>query len=329
MRVVYERIYSYMNLVDTLIILALLLYIFIHASEGVLSLTRRLLGFVGGAAVGFLIYADVSQIMAPYVSLSSGMLDALAFIICFVLVQWVINLILKNIFSLFPQDFESSRVSKALAVLPAAVDGIILISLVLFIIAVSPFFLSAKGPIEKSKIGSDLVDKASEVEVYIDKVFGNAAHEGFGFLTVEPAEGESVNLPYKPRVLKIDANAEAEMLILVNEERAKVGVAPLVADETLRAVARANSKDMWERQYFAHVNPDGLDPFERMEKGGAIFRTAGENLALARTVERAHEGLMNSPGHKRNILDPSFKRVGIGVIDGGVYGQMYTQNFSD
>lgn len=323
------REYIDMNLVDTLIILALILYIFIHASEGVLSLTKRLLGFIGGAAVAFLIYADIAAVMTTYVSLSPGMLDALAFVISFVLIQWVINVILGNIIALFPREFETSRVSKVLAVVPAAVDGLILISLVLFIIAVSPFFLAAKAPIQNSRVASNLVDRASEVEVYVDKVFGSAAHEGFGFLTVEPADGESVSLPFKAATLKVDARAEAEMLILLNQARAEAGVPPVVMDETLREVARAHSKDMWERQYFAHENPDGLDPFDRMEAGGAVFRTAGENLALARTVVRAHEGLMNSPGHKKNILDPGFKRVGIGVIDGGVYGQMFTQDFSD
>ena len=54
---------------------------------------------------------------------------------------------------------------------------------------------------------------------------------------------------------------------------------------------------------------------------------AGENLAGAPTVERAHSGLMNSPGHRANILNPNFTHVGIGIVDGGPYGKMYTQTF--
>lgn len=318
-----------MSLVDILIIFALVLYVFIHSNEGVLSLTKRLIGFIGGAVIGFLIYSDIANILTPYIPLSPGLLDAFAFLISFALVQWAIKIILGNIFSLFPHGFENTRASRILAILPAAIDGLILISLVLFIVVVSPFFLSAKEPIERSRLGSELVDQASSVEVYVDRVFGNAAHEGFGFLTIKPDENETVALPFRASNLTVDPAAELEMLELVNKERAKVGAPPLVADETLRQVARAHSMDMWKRQYFAHENPDGLDPFDRMELGGAEYRTAGENLALARTTERAHEGLMNSPGHKRNILDPEFRRVGIGVIDGGVYGKMFTQNFSD
>jgi len=72
-----------------------------------------------------------------------------------------------------------------------------------------------------------------------------------------------------------------------------------------------------------------LSPFDRMRQGGARFRAAGENIALAPTVEVAHNGLMNSPGHRENILNPAFGRVGIGVEDGGLHGKMFTQNFTD
>jgi uncharacterized protein YkwD len=86
---------------------------------------------------------------------------------------------------------------------------------------------------------------------------------------------------------------------------------------------------MFQQGYFAHVDPDGTTPFDRMKRGGVTFRAAGENLALAPTVDVAHEGLMNSPGHRANILNPSFHRIGIGVADGGMHGKMFTQNFAD
>jgi uncharacterized protein YkwD len=57
------------------------------------------------------------------------------------------------------------------------------------------------------------------------------------------------------------------------------------------------------------------------------FNTAGENLALAQTLELAHKNLMNSPGHRANIMNPAFKRVGIGIQDGGFYGLMISQEF--
>jgi uncharacterized protein YkwD len=64
-----------------------------------------------------------------------------------------------------------------------------------------------------------------------------------------------------------------------------------------------------------------------MRRDNVRFSTAGENLALAPTVQIAHTGLMNSPGHRANILRPQFGRVGIGIMDGGRRGLMVTQNF--
>lgn len=317
------------HLVDIIIVLALVLYTLAHSRDGVLALTRRLASFFGAAVIAFLVYPDVSRLLAPHVSWAPGIVDALAFVVCFGVLELLISFILRGVFSLLPAEFDRSRVSRALAVVPAALDGLILAALLLFVIVVSPFFVSAKGPIESSSIGSALVTRASGLETYIDQVFGRATQESFGFLSVEPAEGQSIHLPFKATHLTIDAAAEQEMLADVNAERAKVGSPPLVMDETLRAVARAHSSDMWTRQYFAHTDPGGHDPFERMKAGGAVFQTAGENLALARTTERAMQGLMNSPGHKRNILDPDFRRVGIGVVDGGIYGMMFTQDFTD
>jgi uncharacterized protein YkwD len=119
------------------------------------------------------------------------------------------------------------------------------------------------------------------------------------------------------------------MLVLLNRERSERGLQPVVADETLRESARRHSVDMFQRGYFAHLDPEGRTPFERMRSVGARFRAAGENLALAPTVEIAHNGLMNSPGHRANILNPAFGRVGIGAADGGLHGKMFTQNFAD
>jgi uncharacterized protein YkwD len=163
----------------------------------------------------------------------------------------------------------------------------------------------------------------------LSEVFGGAIRDSLTFLTVLPESGERVDIPYKPKKLTIDEVSEAQMLKLVNQERVKVGAKELKVDPTIVSVARAHSRDMWERGYFSHTNPDGLSPFDRMERGGVKFSAAGENLALAPNVQMAHQGLMNSSGHKRNILDPQFGRIGIGVIDGGIYGKMFTQNFAN
>jgi uncharacterized protein YkwD len=122
---------------------------------------------------------------------------------------------------------------------------------------------------------------------------------------------------------------EKDMLKLVNEERVSRGFRELVMDDGIREVARKHGVDMFRNGYFSHVNLEGKGPSDRMKEGGIKFSLSGENLALSKDLESAHKGLMNSPGHKKNILFPFFHRAGIGVIDGGPYGIIFVQNFAD
>ena len=98
-------------------------------------------------------------------------------------------------------------------------------------------------------------------------------------------------------------------------------------DMRLVDLSRKKSKDMIDKNYFGHTSPTYGTPFDALKNNGITYRYAGENLAGAPTVERAHTGLMNSPGHRANILNPNFTHIGIGIVDGGPYGKMYTQTF--
>ncbi len=138
----------------------------------------------------------------------------------------------------------------------------------------------------------------------------------------------------------VDEPAETEILALLNGARAAEGLPPLAADAALRGVGRAHARDMYLRGYFAHETPECegagpdevedprcTDPFTRMRRAGITYEAAGENLALAPSAARAHRGLMDSPGHRANILGPEYRRVGIGVYR-GPYGLMVTQQFA-
>lgn len=123
------------------------------------------------------------------------------------------------------------------------------------------------------------------------------------------------------------AAVEYKMLELVNKERVQAGVKPLLMDKELVKIARLKSQDMIDKNYFAHTSPTYGDPFAMMRSFGVSFSYAGENLAGNQTVEKAHEALMNSPGHRKNILSPNYTHIGIGIIEGGPYGSMFTQLF--
>jgi len=117
------------------------------------------------------------------------------------------------------------------------------------------------------------------------------------------------------------------MVDLVNQERARSGLAPLTVDMRLVDLARKKSQDMVANNYFSHTSPTYGDPFAMMTNAGISYRAAGENLAGASTVDQAHSALMNSSGHRQNILSSTYNRIGVGIAVGGPYGKMFTQLF--
>ncbi|MFZ7102192.1 MAG: CAP domain-containing protein [Peptococcaceae bacterium] len=133
--------------------------------------------------------------------------------------------------------------------------------------------------------------------------------------------------PDKDSELTKQEQMEYQMLDLINKERREAGVAPLKMDRDLVKIARLKSQDMIAKNYFSHTSPTYGSPFEMMDKFGIDYRSAGENLAGHYSVTGAHEALMDSPGHRRNILDPNFTHIGIGIGEGGPYKIMFTQMF--
>jgi uncharacterized protein YkwD len=119
------------------------------------------------------------------------------------------------------------------------------------------------------------------------------------------------------------------MLNLINSARKEAGLKELVMDEKLQTQARDYGREMFAEGFFSHNDLDGKTPFDRMAKAGIIYKVAGENLAIAENVTEANKGLMASPTHRENILTKEFGKVGIGVVDGGKYGKIFVQEFTD
>lgn len=139
------------------------------------------------------------------------------------------------------------------------------------------------------------------------------------------------NLIYPGDVLTIpelDSSVRAyeqEVIRLVNVERAKYGLSPLTEDWELSRVARYKSQDMHDRRYFDHNSPTYGTPFQMMKAFGLTYRSAGENIAMGyRTPQAVVTGWMNSSGHRANILNSSYKKIGVGYVADGNY---WTQQF--
>ncbi|MEU6843973.1 CAP domain-containing protein [Streptomyces sp. NPDC046716] len=123
-----------------------------------------------------------------------------------------------------------------------------------------------------------------------------------------------------------EAAAAAQVLTLVNQERAKVGCSPVTADGDLASLASAFSEDMAARNFFDHTDPDGATPWDRAKKAG-ITNLGGENIARGQAnAQSVMDAWMNSEGHKANILNCDFKTLGVGVHFGSG-GPWWTQDF--
>jgi uncharacterized protein YkwD len=122
-------------------------------------------------------------------------------------------------------------------------------------------------------------------------------------------------------------NLESQMFFAHNQQRAANGVGALELDSTLVAVARQRAADMAQKGYFAHTSPSGETAFSILDGFGYRYAIAGENIARnnypeSQSVGVAMDGFMNSPGHRENILETQFTRVGIGMATDG-HGMFY------
>ncbi|MCM1328798.1 MAG: CAP domain-containing protein [Ruminococcus sp.] len=118
---------------------------------------------------------------------------------------------------------------------------------------------------------------------------------------------------------------EKEVVTLVNGIRKEYGLGELTLNTELSAVARAKSQDMKDNGYFSHTSPTYGSPFDMMKTFGISYGTAGENIAMGyRTPEAVVDAWMNSEGHRANILNSSYKEIGVGYVSSGNY---WTQMF--
>ncbi len=136
-------------------------------------------------------------------------------------------------------------------------------------------------------------------------------------------------LPYRVPSARPNAGLEDTLLGLLNRARRDAHLAPLAPDAVLRTVARQQAEDMFAFGYLSHRSRDGRSPWDRMAGAGVHPRYAGENLAYAPDVATAHALLMHSPDHRENILSRDYRRVGIGVQDGGARGVVVVEDFTD
>lgn len=142
-----------------------------------------------------------------------------------------------------------------------------------------------------------------------------------GALIVVPAGQGTVHASQSKQVAaayaKIQTERAAEVVALVNKERAAAGLKPLIIHTNLTKLAKTKAIDMNNKKYFSHTSPTYGSPFDMMDSFNITYRYAGENIAMGqRTAKEVVGDWMNSPGHKANILNAKYNLIGVGYYNG-------------
>lgn len=317
-----------MNWVDLILVFIVLVAIIAGWYRGFISGMVGLATWAGSFFIAFISYPYVADFLDNLFQAGPWLLP-IAFLLTAIIAGVLLSILAGHVLRNIPVSSHLNPVNKVMGVVPGAITGYLYAVILSAIVLALPIRDKVTEEVRESRLGVQLAMQSEWANRKLAPVFDEAIRQTMNSLTVKPESDEKINLSFKVNDAVPKPNFEREMLVLVNKERAKQGLKPLRFDPELVPVARAHSQDMFSKGYFAHDNLRGQDPFDRMRSAGVKFRAAGENLALAQTVEIAHVNLMNSPGHRANILNPAFGRVGIGILDGGFYGLMISQEFRD
>jgi uncharacterized protein YkwD len=320
----------HVNIVDLIALVVFAMYILRSWYTGLWPWVNGLVSLVVSFYFAFFGYAVFGPLLTNYFHLSIPTAYSISFVGVLIVSQGILSTLIQIFYEKFPRVFYERTFTRAIAFIPAGIEGLMVIVLLIVMGTILPIPTQASDQISSSYIGAIVTNQFSSINRIGNVVTAGKLDQAFS-LVASHSEGDEkpLVLTYRPSVTTDDVLAEQEMFTFVNQQRVANGVPPLTLDSKLTTVARAHSQDMWNQEYFAHVDPSGKDPFDRMEAAGIFALIAGENIALAPSLTAADTGLMNSPLHKKNILDPQYHKIGIGVIDGGIYGKMFTQDFTN
>jgi uncharacterized protein YkwD/uncharacterized membrane protein required for colicin V production len=319
-----------LNWID-LVVLAISAYYLVDGwKHGFIPLLANLLSFLGSLWLAVHFHTPVGNFMVAKFGLTQTWSGVIGYLVVAIITQFILEEIFLYAFGFLPEKLKASKINRWLGSLISLINGLVIIAFVLLLILALPLRGSVHNDIRTSRLGSVLVRMAEQYGGSAASSVEDIGKQAIKFLTVEPGSNERIPLDIPSTItLTADAQAESRMVALVNSERTKRGIAPLSVDARMTTVAEGKSRDMFTRRYFSHTDPDGKNAADRMDKAGISYTVVGENLAYAPDTETAHEGLMNSEGHRENILDARFHRIGVGVINSSTYGMMFTQLFAD
>jgi uncharacterized protein YkwD len=316
--------------VDALIVVLLISAAVMGRRRGAVLIGLELFSFAMATGSALVFYSRLAPIMQSW-GLSLPLANVAAFSSLWVITEILVALALRlSVVRHLNRTVQQSWPNQAGGSALNGVKYLLLITVALIVVTGLPLSRDIKRLVTNSVIGQRLLASSVQVQTWFAAGLGQNLGDSLNFFSVTPTyeNDKVIKLGFKTTGT-LDDTDETAMLALVNQERTSRGLSALTLNPLARIAARSYSTRMFAEGYFSHLDPNGKNPFDRLHALGMTFGSAGENLALAPNLQLAHQGLMNSPGHRANILSPSFHTLGIGIIDGGSYGLMVTQEFTD
>src|SRR3989344_5164708 len=318
------------NWID-LVFIILIIY-FVLTQKGFVNTFLEAVAFIFSLFFSYKFYGFFGKLLILNFSLSKGIAQASGFFIAWFLAEIIFSVMALPLSAKLFARFQKHPVNSSLGVVAAIIQAATIFLFFVSLVFAFPVRGQIKQALLDSRSGPIFMNISRSTEKYIKNIFGEAVNETLNFLTIKPQSNESVDLGIKPaeKQLSFDTESEVTMFNSVNRERIQRGLNPLTFDYQIRDVAREYAMEMFVNGFFSHNSEvDGSTPADRADRKEISYTVIGEDLAFAPDVYIAHSGLMNSEGHRANILSEEFGKVGIGVVDGGIYGKMFVQEFTN
>lgn len=290
---------------DSALVLFILMQMAIGIRQGVSVSLASLGALLVSASLALFGGPWLAARLAPWVAWPRPILALCLALLLGLAVSPILAAGMSRLLAKLPSSERFKRLDRAFGIASGALRGLLVAALVVGLFST----LTGRLP-ERGTLSEGLLQTAQGP---MDALSRHVQQE-FPSLIVTPDGFELIAEPAAATPEIAPDRLEQRMLAMVNQERRERGLRELRWDGRLAALARAHSRDMLARNYFAHEDPDGKTAADRAAKAGIRYTFLGENLAFAKTLSQAHRGLMKSPGHRENILRTEFRRVGIGVI---------------
>ncbi|MGG9962211.1 CvpA family protein [Ferruginibacter sp. SUN106] len=314
-----------MTIADIILIVVVILFTWLGYRRGFINSFFDLVKWTGALTIAALFYAGAADLLEQNFSMQQEWEKPISFVVLFIVSLFFLTLIFIFVKKIVTPSAQQSFANKITGLIPGFLTGVVVSVLLAKIFTASVWF-ATPGKDNSNLLVSSLANSTGWLDDRMDTIFNAppaptiaAASET---LYSESEEFKCANFNARP-------DLEEQMLHMVNAERKTRGLKILAADGKLQLAAHSHAADMFTRGYFSHITPDGINPFERMKKIAIKYNAAGENLAHSNGLEAAHTGLMNSQGHRDNILNKQFGKIGISILDGGLKGLMVVQEFSN